>query len=150
MPGYLSQQLKPKALTGDADIGSGELALRHLNPALFLELQLIKLHTHQGTDSATLKAAATPEMVRGYGLRQREEHGVAQWSGGASATGSIVLTFAQPFLEIPEVYITPQTGNANIIVGTGTPTTAGVTIYWRDATATTHTSLNLAWLAKGR
>lgn len=151
MPGgYLSTNLLPKSVTTASDIGSGQVETRALSAPLFLELQLIKLHTHEGTDSTQLRAAATPEMVRGFSPKEREEHGVVTWSAAASATGSIALTFATPFLEAPEVYVTAQDANGNIIVGTSVPTTTGVTIYWRDATGTTHTSMNIAWLAKGR
>lgn len=148
--GYLSQNLQPKSLTTAGDLGTGQVETRHVSPPLFLELQLIKLHTHEGTDSAQLGAGATPEMVRGFSPREREEHGVAPWAGGASATGSIALTFATPFLVAPQVYITAQDASGNIITGTSVPTTTGVTIYWRDATGATHTTMNLAWLAKGR
>lgn len=148
--GYLDLQLLPKGLTGGSDVAGGQIALRHLNPPLFLELQLVKLHSHQGADSRQLPAGATPEMVRGYTPREREEHGVAEWTGSASATGSLTLTFAQPFLSAPDVFVTAQDGNANIIVGTNTPVATEVTIYWRDATGSNHTTLDIAWLAKGR
>lgn len=148
--GYLSQNLQPKALTSSPDIGRGQVETQHVSAPLFLELQLIKLHTHQGTDSAQLQAEATPEMVRGFTPREREEHGAVSWAGGASATGSIALTFASPFLIAPQVWITSQDSSGNIITGTSVPTTTGVTIYWRDATGATHTTMNLAWLAKGR
>ena len=147
---YLKFQTLPKSVTTEEDMGTGQVALRHLAPTLFLELQQVKLHKHTGSDSRTLAAESTPEMVRSYTPGEREEHGVAPWSGGASTSGSVVLTFATPFLIAPNVYITVQSGNANIIVGTDTPTTTGVTIYWQDAISATHTSLNLAWLAKGR
>jgi hypothetical protein len=146
--GYLEFETQPKGKTTSGDIGRGQLELPHLGPALFLELQLVKLHTHLGADSRVLSSAATPEMVRGYQPREREEHGVATWTGSGTA-GSIALAFGIPFEQVPDVFITPQDGNANILIGTGVPTKTGVTIYWRDADADTHTSLALSWLAKG-
>lgn len=147
---YLQFDTTPKPLTTKEGIGRGQVDLPALSPPLFLELQLVKLHTHEGSDSRQLKAKATPEMVRGYRPSEREEHGVVTWEGASAASGSVVLAFATSFLEAPEVFVTPQSGTANIIVGTGTPTTSGVTIYWKDNTATTHTAMPLAWLAKGR
>ncbi len=147
---YLQANTLPKGLTQGQDIFRGSVGLEHLTPQLFLELQLIKIHTHKGSDSRQLDADATPEMVRGYRPKEREEHGVAQWSGGSSSSGAVVLTFGTPFSEPPEVFVTAQDGSANIIVGTNVPTTTGVTIYWKDDTAAGHTAMNLAWLAKAR
>jgi len=150
MPGYLKFKVTPKAVTEGGDIGSGEIQLKHVHPAFFLELQLIKLHTHEGSDSRTLDPEATPGMVRGFQTKERVEHGVATWTGSASATGSINLTFGTVFTEAPEVFVTIQSGNADYSVGTGTPTTTGANIYWEDMTAATHTSLNIGWIALGR
>lgn len=149
-PGYLSRELQPKALTSENDVGKGEISLKHLRADLFLELNFIKLHNHTGIDSRQLTATATPEMVKAYRPNEREEHGVAAWSGAAASNGSVILTFAVSFSEIPDVFVTAQDGNANIIVGTNTPTVSGVTIYWKDHTGATHTNMNLAWLAKAR
>lgn len=148
--GYLAFETKPKPLTTKNDIGQGQVDLPALSPALFLELQLVKLHTHKGTDSRQLEAAATPEMVRGYRPKEREEHGVATWTGGAAASGSVSLTFGTAFTEVPEVYIIAQSGNANIILGTSVPTATGVIFYWKDNLGNTYTDMPISWLAKGR
>lgn len=140
----------PKSLTKSGDIGKGQVTLGHFDPALFLELQLVKLHTHKGSDSRVLEASATPYMVKGYRPSEREEHGVATWTGNASTSGSVILTFGTAFKEAPDVFVTSQDGNADILVGTDTPDAQGVTLYWRDADAATHTSLALCWIAKGR
>lgn len=150
MAGYMTFESLPKSLTKSSDIGKGQVTLGHFDPALFLELQLVKLHTHQGSDSRSLEASATPYMVKGYRPSEREEHGVATWTGGASTSGSVILTFGTAFKEAPDVFVTNQNGSADIIVGTGIPTAAGVTLYWLDAYAATHTSLPLCWIAKGR
>jgi hypothetical protein len=150
MGGYMTFETLPKSLTKKSDIGSGQIGLAHFDPALFLELQLVKLHTHKGSDSRQLEAGATPQMVKGYRPSEREEHGVATWTGEASTGGSVILTFGTPFKEVPDVFVTSQDGNADILVGTGTPTETGVTIYWRDADAAGHVSLALCWIAKGR
>lgn len=150
MASYLTFETLPKSLTKKSDIGKGQVGLTHFDPALFLELQLVKLHTHRGSDSRQLEAASTPQMVKGYRPNEREEHGVATWTGGASASGSIVLTFGTAFKEAPDVFVTAQDGSADILVGTDTPTATGVEIFWRDADANTHTTLDIAWVAKGR
>jgi hypothetical protein len=150
MAGYMTFETLPKSITRKSDIGSGQIGLSHFDPALFLELQLVKLHTHKGSDSRQLEAAATPQMVKGYRPSEREEHGVATWTGSASTAGSVVLTFATAFQEAPDVFVIPQTDDAHVIVGTNTPTTTGVTIHWLDAFADTRTSVALAWVAKGR
>jgi hypothetical protein len=150
MAGYLTFETLPKSVTRKSDIGSGQIGLSHFDPALFLELQQVKLHTHGGADSRQLTQSATPQMVKGYRPSEREEHGTATWTGSASTSGSIVLTFGTAFKEAPSVFVTNQDGNADILVGTGVPTSTGVTLYWRDADATTHTSLAVTWIAKGR
>lgn len=146
---YLEFQTKPKALTGKDDIGQGQMQLKHLSPPLFLELQFIKLHTHKGVDSRKLEAEATPEVVKAFRPSEREEHGTATWTGSASS-GSIVLTFGTAFTEVPDVFVTPQDGDVNIQAVTNTPTASGVTIYWKNDTGGTETSVTIAWLAKGR
>ena len=147
---YGSFEFAPKSFTRGEDIGRGQIGLPNINPPLFLEIRLIKSHTHTGVDSLQLQSEATPEMVKGYKTREREERGVAAWSGAAATNGSVVLTFATAFLEAPSVFVTPADGNANIIVGINTPTATAVTIYWRDESAATHTDLNLQYLIKGR
>lgn len=147
---YLAFNLKGKQQTTADDIGGGQVDLPALSPGLFLELQFVKLHDHKGSNSRLLEAAATPEMVRGFRPKEREEHGVAEWTGVSSSSGSVSLTFAVPLTEPPDVFITPQDSNANIIIGTDAPTKEGVTIYWKDSNGTGHETLNLAWLAKAR
>lgn len=150
MPGYLTFETLPKSVTRKSDIGSGQIGLSHFDPALFLELQQVKLHTHKGADSRQLEASSTPQMVKGYRPLEREEHGVATWTGAASTSGSVVLTFGVAFKEVPDVFVIAQSGDADILVGTSTPTATGVELFWRDADANTLTSLNLCWIAKGR
>lgn len=150
MAGYLTFETLPKSVTRKSDIGSGQIGLSHFDPALFLELQQVKLHTHGGADSRQLSPSATPQMVRAYRPTEREEHGTATWTGTASTSGSIILTFGTAFKEAPSVFVTSQDANADILVGTGVPTATGVTLYWRNADAATHTSLAICWLAKGR
>lgn len=148
--GYLDFETKSKALTRGDDIGKGQLDLKHLGPSLFLQLQMVQLHTHRGAESQLLSAESTPEMVRAYRPTEREEHGVATWTGGASNTGSLSLTFGTAFTEVPDVFCSIQDGTANILVQTGVPTATGVTFYWKDTTGATHTSLPICWIAKGR
>lgn len=147
---YGNFEFAQKAYTRGSDIGKGQIAIGHLNPAFFLETRLIKLHTHSGVDSLPLGAEATPEMVKGYNPREREERGIATWTGGSSTSGSLVLTYVTPFQEAPTVIVTAADGNANIIVGIGSVTATSVTIYWRDETAAGHTSLSIHYLVKGR
>ncbi len=151
MGGYLDNNLKPKGLTTGPDIARGAVGLPNIDPPLFLQLQLVKLHTHQGSDSRSLGAGATPEMVKGYRPKEREEHATSTWTGGAAASGSIELTFGTPFQEVPDVLamVSGQSG-ANLQVTCSTPTKTGVILYWKDDTASTHTSVPITWLAKGR
>lgn len=148
---YLDNNLKPKALTQGSDISKAAVSLEHIGPALFLQLQLVKLHTHQGSDSRTLDSSASPEMVKGYRPLEREEHGVATWTGGAAASGSIALTFGTAFKEAPSVIVSVSgVANANKQTTTGASATTGVTIYWKDDTGATATSVPITWIAKGR
>ena len=146
---YLQFKTTPKAVTEGGDIGSGQIELRHVHPAFFLEMQLIKLHTHEGADSRKLDPEATPYMVRGFYASERIEHGIGTWTGTASAAGSVALSFGTVFGAAPAVFASIQSGNSNFSIGIGTPTTTGVSIFWEDLTAATHTSLNIGWLAIG-
>lgn len=149
---YGKFEFAQKSYVRGNDVGDGEIGVRNLNPGLFLETQLIRGHTHSGVDSLQLDANATPYMIKGYQPRQREEHGVGAWSGGASATGSLAVTFGTPFTTTSNlvILVTQAGGNDDIIVGIGSVTITGFTIYWRNETGTTHTSLNLHWIAFGR
>jgi len=147
---YLQFKTTPKAVTEGTDIGSGQVELRHVHPAFFLEMQLIKLHTHEGSDSRKLDAEATPHVIRGFTVNERVEYGTATWTGSASAAGSIELTFGTAFNSAPTVFVTIQSGNSNYTIGVGTPTVTGVMIYWEDITTDTHTSLDIGWIAIGR
>jgi len=148
--GYLQFKTTPKGVTEGADIGSGQIELRHVHPAFFLEMQLIKLHTHEGSDSRKLDAEATPYVIRGFQANERIERGTVTWSGTASAAGSVALTFGTVFNSAPTVFVTVADGSSNFSIGIGTPTVTGVTIYWEDLTAATHTSLAIQWIAIGR
>jgi hypothetical protein len=139
-----------KSYTRGTDVGKGQIGLPHLDPPLFLEMRLVKTHTHTGVDSQALRSEATPEMVRGYKTREREERGVATWTGGASAAGSINLTYGTAFSETPTIMVTCAAGTANIQVSVGSVTATGCIIYWKDDTAATHSSVAINYLIKGR
>ena len=147
---YGNFEFAPKGFTRGEDVGKGQIGIPHIDPPLFLELHLIKTHSHSGVDSIRLASIATPEMVKGYKISEREERIVAAWSGAAATNGSVVLTFASPFLETPNVFVTPESSNGNIAVGVSAPTTTGVTIYWKDVLGGTYTTMNLHILVKGR
>lgn len=147
---YGGFEFAQKSYTRGSDIGKGQLGITHLNPPLFLQIQLVKLHTHGGVDSQKLKAEATPEVVKGFKNDERCERGIATWTGSASASGSIALTFGVPFQEAPTVIVIPATNNVNIQVATNTPTTTGVTILWKSDTGSTHTSIDITYLVIGR
>lgn len=148
--GFQTFSFGGKAPVKGDDIGSGQIELRHLSPSLFLELQLIKLHSHSGVDSIPLSFDATPDMVKGYQSGEREERGTATWTGGASASGSVIVTFGNTFSSVPTCIATPSGGDVDIQCVVGSVSTSGVTIYWKDDTGGTHTSIPLDWLAKGR
>lgn len=147
---YGSFEFSPKGFTRGEDLGKGQIGIPHIDPPLFLELGLIKSHSHTGVDSRRLEANATPEVVKAYKVNEREERVVATWTGSASANGSVVLTFASPFLEAPNVFVTPESSNGNIACGVSAPSTTAVTIYWKDVLGGTYTTLNLHILVKGR
>lgn len=148
--GYQTFGFGGKAPIKSEDIGPGQIGVQHLNPALYLELQLIKLHLHTGVDSQRLGPDATPYMVRGYKLEEREERGTATWTGSASSSGSIELTFGSKFTEVPTIFSIPSGGDPNIVCVVGSKTISGIIIYWNDFTAATHTSVPIDWIAKGR
>ena len=147
---YLDLETAPKEQTSGNSIAGGSIKMRHLSPELFLEIQLIKIHNHEGVNSLRLSKSATPGMVAGYQPYERVEHGVVVWTGAASGSGSVALTFGKAFKDVPEVFITVQ-GRASVdcYTTTNTPTTTGVTIYWALGTGTA-TSISLTWMALGR
>lgn len=149
---YGSFEYAPKSYTRGSDIGKGQVGLTHLNPALFLQMQLVKSHTHSGVDSIPLTAAATPEMVRGFKTREREERGTAVWSGAAAAGGGLTLTFGTPFQEVPTIFlsITGGAANADLQVTYNNKSTTSVDIYWKNDTLGTLTTVSIDYLIKGR
>lgn len=148
---YGAFEFSQKGYTRGSDIGRGQIGLPHVNPPLFLEIRLIKTHTHSGVDSLSLKSEATPEMIRGFKTRERVERGIATWTGGAASSGSIDLTFGAAFQEAPTVLVTVSgVVNADIQVTISDPTATGVTIYWKDDTASTHTEVDIQYFIVGR
>ena len=149
---YGAFEYAPKSYTRGSDIGKGQLGLIHLNPALFLQMQLVKSHTHSGVDSLPLTSVATPEMVKGFKTKEREERGTAQWTGGAAAGGGLTLTFGTPFLEVPSIFLSISDGAAaaDVQVTYNNKTITSVDIYWKDDTLNTHTAVNIDYLVKGR
>lgn len=147
---YLDLETSPKEQTSGSSIAPGSIKMRHLSPELFLEIQLIKIHNHEGVNSLRLYKSATPSMIAGYQPGERVEHGVAQWTGGAAGSGSVALTFGQVFKDIPEVFAIVQ-GRASVdcFVTTNTPTQSGVTIYWA-LNAGSATAIDITWIAIGR
>lgn len=147
---YGTFEFAQKGLIRGADVGKGQVSLPHIAPSLFLEIKSIKTHTHTGVDSQKLRAEATPEMVRGYRTNERIEVGTVTWTGVASASGSIALTYGTAFLEAPVVMLNCSQNDINIQVGTNTPTTTTVTLLWKDDTAATHTTVAIQYLIIGR
>jgi len=149
---YGTFEYAPKSYTRGSDIGKGQVGLTHLNPALFLQMQLVKSHTHSGVDSIPLTAVATPEMVRGFRTREREERGTASWTGVAAAGGGLTLTFGTPFQETPTVFLSISDGttNADVQVVYDNKGLTSVDIYWKDDTLATHTAISIDYLIKGR
>ena len=147
---YGSFEFSPKGYTRGSDVGKGQLGLPHLNPPLFLQMQLVKTHTHTGVDSVRLRASATPEMVRGFSTEEREERGIATWTGAAASAASVVLTFGTAFREAPTVIVTAVNGDAAIVVTIGSVSATGVTIFWSDYSAATHESMPIHYIIKGR
>lgn len=148
---YGNFEFSPKAYTRGNDIGKGQVGIPNVNPPFFLELRLIKGHTHTGVDSLVLSSDATPQMLKGYTPRERVERGTATWTGAAAASGSVALTYGTAFLSAPTVYVIASgVSAANIIVAIATPSATGVTIYWRDESGATHTSVDLMYLIMGK
>jgi hypothetical protein len=147
--GEIYNSFDNKPLTKEGDIGKGQISIPHVAPPFFLEMQLIKLHNHEGANSVQLKSKATPEVIKGYRPSQREEHGTATWTGGAASSGSVVITFGTAFASAPTVLTIPADGDVNIQTAVGSITATGFTLYWKDDTGATHTSETLNWLALG-
>ena len=148
---YGSFEFAPRAYTRGGDNGKGAVGIPNVAPPLFLELRLIKSHSHTGVDSVQLDADATPEMVRAFQRNEREERGTAAWSGGSASSGSVTLTYGVPFREAPTVFVQPSgESNANVQVAIGAISATGVTWYWKDDTGGGHTAITFQYLIKGR
>lgn len=147
--GYQEFAYEGKQVTTANDLGKGQVALPHLSPAMFLEMQQIKLHKHTGIDSQVLEPEATPFMIRGYKLRERVERATSTWTGSGSS-GTIIVSFGTSYFETPTVIASPSGGNVNIQVVVGNITKDGFTLYWKDDTGTTRTSIPIDWIALGR
>lgn len=128
---YLSQDLKGKAQTTGPDIADGSIELNHLSASLFLELQNIRLHTHEGSVSKRLGINAVPQAIAGYTSYERIEHYKATWTGTSASAGGVAITFDKVFKSAPTVVVT-GTGRsgADLVVSTNDVTTSGVTVYW--------------------
>lgn len=142
---YLSQETAPKAKTGPGDIAQGSISIEHLSPGLFLELQKVALHTHEGQVSSILPANATPEVIRGYNTYERVEHYTVTWTGDAASSASVALTFGTEFGEAPTVVaIATGRSGADVKVTTSTVTTTGCTLYWKiDSGTVTEVKINV-------
>ena len=81
---------------GDS-IQKGSIGLEHLDPALFLAIQQIKLHTHTGVDSVQLTPTATPKALQALSPQLREEHGTTSGAGA--------VTFGNKFRQAPTVIV---------------------------------------------
>lgn len=150
MPNYGSFEFAPKSFTRGQDIGRGQISVGNVDPSFFLELSLIKRHTHTGVDSLKLTAEAVPQNIRGFQTNERIERGVAAWTGGASDDGSLSVTFGVPFVTAPTILLTPADGSADYSVAVGSVTVTGCVFYWKDNTAATHTAVNINYLIIGR
>lgn len=77
--------------------------------------------------------------------------GSAQWTGAAAASGSLAVTFPTnvTFDFNPIVFAQVHGGASFPISVIVNPTTTGFTLYWQDASAATHTSLDFFWQVFG-
>ena len=143
--GYLSRETAPKERTGSQEIEAGSIKLMHLSPELFLELQKISLHTHEGTISVPLPASSTPESIRGYNTGERMEHYEITWTGAAAGAASVALTFGTAFGSAPNVVaMASGRASADIKVTSNAITSAGCTLYWKlDSGTATEVKLNV-------
>lgn len=148
---YGQFEYAPKPYTRGQDVGKGQIGLPNVAPPFFLEIRLIKTHTHTGVDSPTLTPEATPYVPRAYKTYEREEHAIASWTGGSASSGSFTLTYGNPFREAPTVIVVSSgEANANVVCAVGTPGLTSVTVYWKDTAGNNHTALNFQYLIKGK
>lgn len=148
---YLSLETTPKEKTSGDSIAPGTIKMRHFSAEVFLEFQLIKLHNHLGTNSLRLGRNAYPDAVAGFYPYERVEHANSEWTGSASAAGSLAITFGNAFKNAPTVVanVISATG-ADFLVSIGSLTTTGFTVYWEDIVPANHTSVTISWLAIGK
>lgn len=148
---YLTLETSPKEKTSGDSIAPGTIKMRHFSSEVFLESQLIKLHNHLGTNSLRLGRNAYPDAVAGFYPYERVEHANSEWTGSASAAGSLAITFGNTFKNAPTVVanVISATG-ADFLVSIGSVTTTGFTVYWEDIVPANHTSVTISWLAIGK
>jgi hypothetical protein len=147
---YLSRETAPKEKTGEGEIARGSIRLEHLHSSLFLELQKIALHTHQGASSSTLPPVATPYVVRGFVPSERVERGVATWSGGAANSGGFTVYFDTAFESAPTIVATlSNASDAYYRYTIDNVSTTSFMFRWND-TLGTSSNIEINYMAIGR
>lgn len=91
--GYATFKEAPKTLIKLEDIGSGQIELNHLSPALFVELRQVALHTHTGTRSRRINMKDLSGNFTSGGFYMYSSDATKRYKVTInSGTGAFVLT----------------------------------------------------------
>ena len=106
-----------------------------------------QFYRRQGGDATIWNDPGTTTYTPGA---VRMQGGTARWTGTASSTGNMSVTFPTAYSYAPIVIaVVGPSLFGSVIVSVGTTSKTGFTIYWKDAFAATHSGLNFFWLAIG-
>ena len=89
--GYQTFAYSSKSMVKAEDIGPGQIQLRHLDPALFNQVQLIQLHNHSGVGSLKIDLANTQGFFTADGFRMTSSDG-KKWAITVNTSGTLVVT----------------------------------------------------------
>lgn len=91
--GYATFKGSPKSLVTSDQIGPGQVKVEHLDPALFSEIQTIKLHNHSGQGSRKVKLQDTTGAFAPAGFYMYSSDGTKRYLVTINTgTGAFVLT----------------------------------------------------------
>jgi len=89
--GYQTFAHSPKSLIKAEDIGSGQIEVKHLSPALYTEIRKIPLHTHSGLGSKQVNLANLTGAFTSGGFLMYSPNGKL-WQIKVDNTGTLTTT----------------------------------------------------------
>lgn len=129
----------------DANVTAAKIAADSVDDSKIGDKVMGVIARQGGSASIWSTAGTTTQTVAAV----RMQCGVVAWSGAAAASGSVTVTLATPFSNIPIAFANTHSIDSAIIVN-GVATGANqISILWETRDATTRTAATFSWLAIG-